>query len=212
MVWESYHFGGEDACRVDLLDTNSVVVNTITFTDIASGAWFATPNMGPKMEQHHLPDYELRKLIDGRRQPIKGGFYYEAKLRFAALDLTNAGYVVSAINHCMKAGNYNVEFYPFSDNTDIHFTAFLTGEVTDFDEWERPLTIGHSATIEIYGLDPQEELYFDAPEGIICLDKTLGYGATETVNSQCASKGIVYTAPEMEDDLGYTLNKSKAIV
>jgi len=212
MVWEAYHFGGEDACRIDLLDVYGNVVSSMTFDNIAEGAWFPTVDLAPKLEGRNVAEYELRKLIDGRRQAIKGGFYYEARLRFSALDLAHAGYLRACINHCMKPGNYTVEFYPYSDNTAVHFRAFLTGDVTDFDEYQRPLVIAHSATIEIYGLEPQDEVFWDAPEGMICLDKTIIYPLIEMAHSQCGGKGIAYTDAEMETDLGYVLNKNKAIV
>jgi hypothetical protein len=160
-------------------------------------------------------DEKIRTGLDGEKIVEVGGYYYHAVLEFKALDKPGAGQVQSVLNHCAKGGMYKVKFYPHSDNTDISFLCHLKGHVGDLDVKGRPFAGGHSARVEVIGLERFKEVPWPVSRGIkfMAVGSWGAYSAAEKLNSQMGdiSGYGAYSTAEKEDTLGYQTDTSSVV-
>lgn len=211
MTWADYHSGGEDPSRVDLV-YDGTVLNQIDLDNVAEDVipTAAGINFQARLQdERFLQDVELRKRIDGIKQPQKGGFYYQAKVSCPLLDKTSGGKVNSIINHCATPGNYYVHFYPHLDNTALYFVAFIDGQVKPFEKGDRAYYFGHTAELTVYGLEPFPQVPWTETRLMQVLQTGGVYAPGDLVHTQIAQTAGGYSATELDEDIGQVLKENK---
>jgi hypothetical protein len=209
MVWGNYISGGEKPPRVDLV-TAGVVKQSIELDDIALAAIIPSVDYWARLrDERFVQDAELRKRIDGIKQPIKGGFYYQTTVDCPMLDKTYAGYVNAIINHCALAGNNYAHFYPHLDVTAVYFVAWINGQVERYKKGDRVYPFWHTAELQVFGLEPIEQVPWIESHLIQVLDIGIAYPAGELLHTQVSDIGIAYPAAEIASDIGQVLKDNK---
>lgn len=208
MVWQNYHSGGEGAPRVDLVYAGTVQ-QSISLANVAAAALDPTAYRPAKLfGEQFVQDVELRKKITGAKDPIRGGFYYQAKVELPWVDKTYGGVANAIINHCATPGDYYAEFYPHEDVVAIHFKVFIDGHVGPFKYSDREYNFGHSAELIIYGLEPIQHVPWKEEHLIQVLQTGVVYPAGELVHTQIATPGVAYTTAELQSDIGQVLKEN----
>jgi hypothetical protein len=214
-TYDTYHVRGESGPKVECLDTSGSVDLTYTWTTVAAAALWPHDNVAPVLREAFELEEVIRTGLDGDRIVETGGFYYRATLEFPLLDKAYAGQVQTVINHCAKSGKHKVNFYPHSDNTDIYFVCTVKGQVSDVDIKGYPFAGGHSANLEIIGLEPYPEVPWPITRGMKFMDKGSwgAYSAAELDNVTFGDKSgwSGYSTAEKEGVLGYMSDTSKPV-
>lgn len=208
MVWATYHSGGEKAPRIQLV-RDGVVLDQIDLDDTAAAAVNPSIDYWARLkDERFVQDVELRKRIDGIKQPQKGGFYYETKVECPLLDKTSAGIVLGIINHCATAGNNYVYFFPHLDNITLKFVAFIAGEVKPFERGGRAFYFAHTAELQVYGLEPLPRVPFTEIQTFLFWENGAVYAPTEIGTMMMWQSGAAYADSEKASELGYYVKKN----
>jgi len=215
--WDLYHTRGELGPRVDCLDTDGETVRlSYTWTDVAGASQFELDNVAPVMTEFFELEEKIRVGLNGRKIIETGGYYYRAKLEFPLVSKTVGGQVAAVLNHCGRGGHYQVRFYPHSDNTDISFLCHVKGNVEDFKVDGRPFAGGHSAAVEVIGIEPFAEIPWPVSRALKFMDKTMwgSYAAAEKVNVYMGDKSAwgIYSTTERESVLGYLTDTAELVI
>jgi len=215
--WTSYHARGEAGPRVDLLAADAVtVIISYTWTDIAAAALVSSDNVAPSMRQGFELDEVTRTGLDGEKIVQVGGYYYRATLEAPVVDKTTAGEITAVLNHCAQGGHFKVKFYPHSDNTNVHFIARIKGSVGDLDVKGNPFAGGHSAHLNVVGLEPFPKIPWPISVGFIVAKQGewASYTAEEKENMMVAKQGewSSYDTTEKNTNLGYTVGENEVYV
>lgn len=211
MTWADYHSGGEGPPRVDLVYDGTVQVS-IPLSNIAEDAIpvAAGINFRARLQgERFLQDVELRKRIDGVKQPQKGGFYYQAKVVCHWMDKSYGGQVNRVINHCALPGNYYAHFYPHLDNTALYFVVFIDGQVGPYTKGDRDYYFAHTAELAIHGLEPFPQVPWTEVHLMQFIQDGVAYAPAQLSHTQIAQDGVAYGATDLASYLGMILKDNK---